>query len=91
MKKLIGMTMGAAILAALGCTTTSPEKKYTADTPPPVIKNADGRTELPSTRLSDSKKRVSADEIDENNYVDKFRLLDNDIRSDKRAMSKAER
>jgi hypothetical protein len=88
MKERIAFVLSVAVLAAIGCTTTSPEKKWAADAPPPLMKNADGRTELPATKLSDSRKRISADEIDESNYVDKYRLIDNDIRSEKRAMTK---
>ena len=88
MKKGIAFAFCAAVIAAIGCTSMSPKNKYTADQPPPIIKNSDGRTELPATRLSDNRKHVSPDQIDETNYEDSFARLDNDIQSDKRAMTK---
>jgi hypothetical protein len=91
MKKLFASTLAAAILGTVGCTTMSPEKKYTADTPPPVQKNADGRTDLPPVRLSENRNRVVPEEIDETNYTDKYRLIANDIQDSKPAMAKADR
>ena len=93
MKKLIAFASTAAIIAALGCTTMSPDKKYAADKAPPLMKSADGRTELPPTKLSDARRRTPPDpgNIDETNYEDSLRRLDNDIQADKRAMTKVGR
>ncbi len=79
MKKLAVFTSIAAVLAAVGCTTMSPDKKYAADRPPPLVENSDGRTKLPTTKLSDSRKPISQEDINEDNYVDQARRLENNM------------
>jgi hypothetical protein len=88
MKKAFLLAAALATVGSVGCTTTSPDKKYAADSPPPIQKNtrpADG--DLP--KLPPSQARVNPEDIDETNYSEMSRKLESDIKFDGRALSQA--
>ena len=89
MKKIFGLMLTAAALAAVGCTTTS-EKTWTADQPPPLVSDDTRPTEVPKVKLSSSTRPpVSADEITDENVQDYVRRLQAEIDEGHRsAMSK---
>lgn len=101
MKKLIAMGFIALFMGALGCTSlsslspSSGEDKYKAapDKAPPVQKGESGYSEIPKSRvkISDSRHRVTADEINDQNYVEQARRLENSMQTEGRAMSKVGR
>ena len=101
MKKLIAIGFMAMFMGSLGCTTmsswmpgsSSAEDKYKADAPPPIQKNESGISEIPKSRvkISDSRHRVTADEINDQNYLDQARRLENSMQNEGRAMSKVGR
>ena len=84
MNKLIGLVL-AAVLAAAGCGTT--EQSYMADTPPPIVRGDPATTTVDPVHLSAGHGRLTADEIDEDNYSEYIKQLESEIRSEK-AMSK---
>jgi hypothetical protein len=88
MKKTFALATLIAGLVATGCTTTSPEKKYTADQPPPLAKGERaGPTEIPATKLPAAQTRASADEIDESNYQDQARRLGSEMKYEDKALN----
>ena len=90
MKKTFTLATLIAGLVATGCTTTSPEKKYTADQPPPLAKGERaGPTEIPATKLPAAQTRVSAEDIDDVSYSDAARKLESEMKFEKRALSQA--
>jgi hypothetical protein len=88
MKKAFLLAAALATFGSVGCTTTSPDKKYAADAPPPIQKNsrpaADDTPKLPPSQV-----RVNPEDIDETNYKDMTRKLESDLKSDGRALSQA--
>jgi hypothetical protein len=79
----------AALLAA-GCTSTSADKKYMADQPPPLARgDRGGPTELDPVRLTTAQTKVSAEDIDESNYQDALRRLQSERNVEQRALSQA--
>jgi hypothetical protein len=91
MKKVIALAMFTGALAAFGCTTTSPEKRYEADAPPKLEKAAPIRTDMGSPKVSSNTRPAVPENIDANNYLDAARALDNGMRDEARTMSKAGR
>ena len=85
MKKLCGLWICAAVLAAAGCGTT--EKTWTADVPPPLAK--DDRTELDPVKLPSRDTRVLAEDINADNAHESLYKLADGIQNDGRSMSKA--
>ena len=79
-------------LGAAGCTTTSAEKKYQADEPPPLARGERaGPTTLDPVKLPPAQTRVSAEDIDETNLADAARRLESEMKVEQRALSKAGR
>lgn len=91
MKKVIALALAAGALAAFGCTTTSPQKRYEADAPPQLEKAAPVRTEMGTPRVSSNTRPSAPEDINAQNYLDEARRLDNSMRDEARAMSKAGR
>ena len=101
MKKLFAMSLAALAFGTIGCTTLSswsplsdsPEDKYKADQPPPIQKNGVGYSEIPKSRvkISDSRHRVTPEEINSENYLEQARRLQNSLTDEGRAMSKVGR
>ena len=92
MKKAFALAVLLASLGAVGCTSTTPDKKYTADQPPPLAKgerSGAGPTTLEPVKLPPSQVGVRAESIDEGNYLDSVRRLEGGIRADQRALSQA--
>jgi hypothetical protein len=81
MKKLMFGLLTSAVLTSLGCT----DKHTVPEQPVAVTKSPE------TTRLAPPVSRVEASEIDETNVTDMVRRLDNDIKTDHRAMTKVGR
>lgn len=82
----------AALLGAVGCTTTTADRQWTADEPPPLATNTRpvaSVTELDPTKLPPAQTRVSADDIDDQNYHDQARKLESELKVQGRAMTQA--
>lgn len=80
----------AIALGAIGCTTTKGPQGYQSDQPPPI----EGRPRAqanPDTPPALPKNQLSADSIDESNYRDSVKKLEAEMRSERGAMSKAEK
>ena len=94
MRKGIALAALLAGLGTLGCTTTTADRQWTADEPPPIQSNTRATT---GPAVSDAGKlpapqtRVSADDIDETTLADAVRKLEGEMNYDKRALSKAGR
>ena len=95
MKKLIGLALTAVALGAVGCTTTNAEKKYTADTPPPLASSTRGAkagsTVIDPMKLPPPKTQVSAENIDDSNVIDSVRKLEGEMNAEKRASARVGR
>jgi hypothetical protein len=90
MSKRIALAALLAGLVAAGCTSTTPDRRYQADQPPPLARGErSGPTELDPVRLPVAKTRVSADEIDDSNYQDAYRKLQAEHNVERRALSQA--
>jgi hypothetical protein len=90
MKNAIALALAASALAAFGCTTTmSPEKKYQSDAPPKLEKASANPTDTTPSRISSNTRPPAPDDINSDNYLDAARRLDNTMRDEGRAMSKA--
>jgi len=87
MKTLVAIMLTAAVLVAAGCGTT--EKSWVADQPPPIAKSDPGTTTIDPVKLPAGNTRVSADEINDENYQDSAHKLEAGMRADQRALSKA--
>lgn len=82
MKRIFALGLIAALSTAIGCTTMPKEKSYTADQAPPLEKTAVKEMSLSSAR-PEMRKRVTEEEINEVNVLDKTRLLESDMRRDR--------
>jgi hypothetical protein len=100
MKKIIAMGFIALMAGTLGCTTlsslspsSSPDDKYKADQPPPIQKGDAGFSEIPKSKvkISDSRRSIPKEEINDENYLDQARRLENTMQNEGRAMSKVGR
>ena len=80
MKRIFALGLIASLVGAIGCTTTSSEKSYVADQPPPLEKTGVKERVSMSSAMPEMTKQVSAEEIDENNVLDKTRLIENNLR-----------
>ncbi len=94
MKKGLILAAIVAGLGAVGCTGTTPGGRQWAadpDKPPPLQTNtrAGGATEVDPVKLSPAQTRVSAEDIDEQNYQDSLRKLESETKVEKRALSQA--
>jgi hypothetical protein len=90
MSKRFALAALLAGLGAAGCTSTSAEKQYQADQPPPLARGERaGPTELDPVRLPAAQTRVSAEDIDETNYQDAFRKLQSERNVEHRALTQA--
>jgi hypothetical protein len=91
MRTLIGLTISAALLGAIGCTTTD-QDKWVADRPPPLAKkNPAPATTVEPVKLSAARAPLTADEIDDTNYGDAAKRLAGELKDDGRASAKAGR
>jgi hypothetical protein len=87
MKTLAGIILTAAALGLAGCGTT--ERSWVADEPPPLAKGDPGTTTVDPVKLPAANTRVSAEDINDDNYADQARRLQAELNADKRALSKA--
>ena len=79
-------------LGAAGCTTTSPDKKYQADEPPPLARGErGGPTTLDPVKLPAARTGVSAENIDDTNLADAARRLESEMKVEKKALTQAGR
>jgi len=84
MKRIFALGLIGALLGAIGCTTTGTgEKSYTADSPPPLEKSAVKERVSRAPATPEVSKRVSAEEIDENNVEQQARRLQNEMSREK--------
>jgi len=83
MKRISALSLIAALATAIGCTTTSSEKSYVADQPPPLEKTAVKERVSMSSAMPEMRKRVTEEEINEVNVLDKTRLLESEMRRDR--------
>jgi len=89
-----GFILAALVAGAIGCTGTTPGGRQWAadpDKPPPLQTNtrAGGTTEVDPVKLPPAQTRVSAEDIDEQNYQDSLRKLESETKVEKRALSQA--
>jgi len=95
MRKAFALAAVLAGLGAVGCTGTTPGGREWAadpDKPPPLAGNtrpAAGTTDLDPVKLPPAQTRVSADDIDADNYQDSLRKLESETKFEKRALSQA--
>jgi len=90
MSKRFALAALLAGLIAAGCTSTTPDKRYQADQPPPLARGErGGPTELDPVRLPAAHTRVSAEDIDETTYQDAYRKLQSENNVERRALSQA--
>jgi hypothetical protein len=94
MKKGFVLAALVAGLGAIGCTGTTPGGRQWAadpDKPPPLQtkSSSGGTTDVDPVKLSPAQTRVSADDIDEQNYQDSLRKLESETKVEKRALSQA--
>ena len=83
MKRIFALSLIGALLGAIGCTTTSKEKSYEADRPPPLEKGSGKAQVSMSPAMPEMKRRVAADDIEEGNVVEQARKLQNEIAQEK--------
>ena len=92
MKKLLLL---AALAGAVGCTTTTAERQWTADEPPPLATGtrpvAASTPEGDPSKLPAAQTRVSAEDIDDQNYQEQARKLESELKVQGRAMTQAGR
>lgn len=83
----------AALLGAVGCTTTTADRQWTADEPPPLATNTRpaAPAEVDPSKLPPAQTRVEPDSIDEQNYQDQARRLESELKVQGRAMTQAGR
>ena len=89
MKKLLLL---AAVLGTVGCTTTTADRQWTADEPPPVAtgtRPVAARDEVDPSKLPPAQSRVAAEDVDEQNYQDLARKLESELKVQGRAMTQA--
>ncbi|HEX3149069.1 MAG TPA: hypothetical protein VHR66_13390 [Gemmataceae bacterium] len=90
MNKTFALATLLAGLAAAGCTSMTPDKKYQADQPPPIQKGgAVGQTELAPVKLPIAKSGVYSDNIDDTNYKEQARRLGSELKYEDKAMTQA--
>jgi hypothetical protein len=92
MKK--GLFVAALVAGAIGCTGTTPGGRQWAADPdkaPPLQSGtrAGGAADADPAKLPPASTRVSADDIDEQNYQDSLRKLESETKVEKRALSQA--
>jgi hypothetical protein len=91
MKKLLLL---AALAGAVGCTSTTAERQWAADEPPPLAagtKPVAAAPEVDPSKLPPALSKVSAEDIDDQNYRDQARRLESEIKVQGRAMTQAGR
>ena len=83
----------AALVGAVGCTTTTADRQWTADEPPPLATNARPATpaDVDPSKLPAAQTRVSAEDIDDQNYQEQARKLESELKVQGRAMTQAGR
>ena len=94
MKK--GLFLAALVAGAVGCTGTTPGGRQWAADPdkaPPIQTNTRaggaGAADVDPAKLPPANTRVSADDIDDQNYQDSLRKLESETKVEKRALSQA--
>jgi hypothetical protein len=94
MKKGFFLAAIVAGLGAVGCTgPTAGGRQWAADPdkPPPLqtSSRSGGTTDVDPSKLPPAQTRVSADDIDDQNYQDSLRKLESETKVEKRALSQA--
>jgi len=91
-----GLVLAALVAGAMGCTGTTPGGRQWAADPdkaPPIQTStrAGGATpaDADPAKLPPASTRVSADDIDDQNYQDSLRKLESETKVEKRALSQA--